>query len=343
MVKRIGISKLAWIYSPSKERLFRRLRAHEEVTTYDVELSELGLVPIILIGYERSRHLYGLKELAKRGISRVYILYDNVHESWKEIAQSNASKLRDSVATFFDVELMGWNPQEFVDAIRVFTYILKNEQNNRLMFDFTNTTEEAFLASALFCVTFGTGAYYVAPSEYSSFNERITRTFNLLKKDEDLLVRYRSYRDRSQVDSFTNLIDILKPKYLELVRREYEERPPGKVKELPSTPPRVRLEELHENIILALKTPADSIAELTIRLGAVTKKTDDAARARAQARVNHYLAQIEKWGFVDTIRSRRTRISLTDFGQGYELGLEQFLKKKESIAPKQTRPLQMLQ
>ena len=324
------VSKVARIYSPSKERLFSYSRVREQVTAYsEAESVELGLVPIVLVGYERERHLYGLKKLTDRGISRVYLLYDNVHESWRTIAQPNANALRDAIATFFDVELTGWNPQEFIDAIRVFTYILKREPpNNRLIFDLTNTTKEAFLASTLFGVMFGTGAYYVAPSEYSSTSERVSNTFDLLKKDKDLHARFHSYRDRSQVEPFSSFIDLLKPKYLELVRLEYEKRSPGKLKELPPILPSVRLEQLHENIIMGLKDPADSIAELSIRLGLVAQSTAEPDKARAQARVNHYLGQLEKWGIADTIRGRRTRISLTDFGVGYRLGLEQISQKK---------------
>jgi len=286
------------------------------------QVKDVGLVPILLVGYDYQRHLYGLSKLSQRGIDRVYVLYDCKNEEFGRVAEENARKIREAASNYFFLEAspIGYNPQDYIDAIKTYTKILsKEKEESQLTFDVTNTTKESLLASFHFGSIFGSGLYYVEATKHTSLNKRVSDVFDELKSDERLL---EEFSQRNEI-GFKKFMDHLKTRYLDTVILQYENREPGEIRELLPSLPRAEIEARHNQIIISLHEPANTIAELTDRVTKSSKDHELAGKteSQAQASVNYYLSQLEKWGFVKAERGRRTTIVLTEFGEGYRRGI----------------------
>lgn len=290
---------------------------------------KMAISIIILVGYEKARHLFGIKELTKLGINSVYIFYDKIHEGYKEIATPTAHDIKESISTFFNVQTIGCDPRDFVSVVRELTYVMKKEEPSELFIDVTNFTKESYLASSAFAILFGAKMYYVAPEEYIPIGVRIKRVFQALRDDSDIVRKFheiislkkeKEQEEERLIDDFLSLIE---EKYTKKVKDVYEGRKPKEVKEIPLTLGKViELTDDHEKILLTLlkKKHVETITELTQCLGMVERKD--------MAKIGYRIRQLEEWGFVKAERTRKTEISLSEFGQGYSEGLEKYLQEK---------------
>jgi hypothetical protein len=278
---------------------------------------------IILTGYERDRHLFGIKYLSKLGIDHVYILYDNVHPDYQKNAKENAEYIKNSISNLFKTELRECNPQDIKDLIRNFTYIMKSV-NSELYIDVTNFTKESYLASSVFSLAFGAKMYYVTPKEHASIDVRVNKIFSKLKKDSELFNKFNSSflrkQDKDIYDEYSNFLDFLKEKYVEEVKNYYKNRTPLDLQVIPLAGKIIELTDILEKILITIFQIGNikTISELTQHLGLEGK--------RNMAKVGYQIRQLEKWGLIEVKRTKKTEIKLREFGKGVVMGLLDFKK-----------------
>jgi len=258
-------------------------------------------------------------------------LYDSANEEFERVAERNALNVKNAASKYLFIETIpiGYNPQNYVDAVKTYTKIIvKEKEESLLTFDVTNTSKESLLASFHFASIFGSGLYYVEATQHTSLNKRVKEAFDELKEDKAL---QETFSQRNEI-GFQRFMETMKSRYLETVIQQYENRQPGEIRELLPTLPRADIEARHNQIILALHQPASTIAELTerVRKFSMDRELVDKTESQAQASVNYYLSHLEKWGFIRADRGRRTAIVLTDFGEGYRQGISALLPDPES-------------
>jgi hypothetical protein len=284
---------------------------------------------VILVGYERDRHLYGIKELSKLGIDSIYILYDTAHEEFRKIVEPNAVYIRDSASYFFKAYLRECDPTNITSIVRELTYISKKEHPSELFIDVTNFTKESYLSSFIFAILFGARLYYVAPEKYEPINQRIESVFAELRNDSDIIDKFKEIvgKQRNRIEeNLNNFLKIIEKKYMEKVKARYRRRPPSSVKMVSlAIKGLIKLTDKHEQILRTLleKGAMKTIAQLTQDLGMKGK--------RDMAKVSYRVRQLEKWGFVTISKTKEKAISLSAFGKGYSLGICDFDKRKSKL------------
>jgi DNA-binding HxlR family transcriptional regulator len=279
----------------------------------------MGICIVILAGYERDRHLFGIKELSKHGIDCIYVLYDDVHPEFREIAEPNAIYIKDSASPFFKTYVRGCNPTSFESIIQELTYIYKKESSSEIFIDVTNFTKESYIAAFTFGILFGARLYYVLPEKHEPIDIRIGKVFSELRNDAEIISKFKEivHIEDSLMQNYLNdFFHIIEKKYKEKVKDQYKFREPTSIQVIPlKIKGLVELTPEHEEIlkILQEKGAVSSIAQLTKAL----KKSGK----NAQAMVGYRLRQMRDWGFIEITGQRKKEISLTELGRGYANGL----------------------
>jgi hypothetical protein len=318
-------------------------------------VGEVGICPIVLVGYERKRHIYGLQQLFGKGIDYVYLVYDNVHEEYREIGEKNAKELERLLREFLGdkVESVGCDPVNFESVIKVLTYIYKRNPKSKLYIDITHFAKEAYIAVITFSILFGATPYYVSPKEHRPITTRIEETFKIVEEDEEVFKKFREVvsKDLSSEEelrqAFLELLSCIREKYEDYVIMEHARRMPGSWVFVPLGREErlIELAPVHEQILSTIYELERSGKEGSIPVAELIEKLDEKARGggveglkreetqsdRAfRSMVNYRLQQLRSWGFVEleVIGSRRgSKVSLTKLGRGYAMGLEYFEKR----------------
>lgn len=297
----------------------------------------MGICPVVFVGYERDRHLFGINYLNKKlGIDRVYLLYDNIHPEFQKIAEKNVEYISSVLNSFFiEYNVMGCNPREIADIVRRLTYIMYKSKHSELYMDITHCTKEFVLASSFFAGGFGAKMYYVS-SKRASIDRRIEEVFSELNDDPEFLSEFsknlvkilneegkNTYQLALSISSFA--LDFIKEKYTGKVKERYRERVPTDVK-ISLAGNLIDLNDDLKKLLLTLyqvDRPVKTIAELTHLLGLKGK--------RNMAKVGYRVSLLEKWGLVKTKKTRKTETTLTEFGRGVAMGLLDIKKESSSV------------
>jgi len=279
----------------------------------------MGICIVILAGYERERHLFGIKELSKYGIDCIYVLYDNVHPEFQEITEPNAIYIKDSASPFFKTYVRGCNPRDFVSIIQELSYIYKKESPSEIFIDVTNFTKESYIAAFTFSILFGARLYYVLPEKYEPIDVRIGKIFSELRSDAEIISKFKEVvqiENNSLQNYLNDFFDVIEKKYKEKVKEQYKFREPTSIQVIPlKIKGLVELTPEHEEILKILRERGyvSSIAQLTKALQKSGKN--------AEAMVGYRLRQMKDWGFIEITGERKKEISLTELGRGYANGL----------------------
>jgi hypothetical protein len=281
----------------------------------------MGICLTILVGYEKDRHLFGIRHLSKLGINRIYLLYDNIHYDYQKYAERNVKSIWASVSKLFETESRGCDPRDITDLARNFTYIMGKNEPSELYIDVTNSTKEAYMTAAVFSMAFGAKMYCVV-GDFIPLDARIDSVFRILEDDKELIDKFsQRVQGKDNRDEYKTFLTLLREKYKEGVEKQHEERKANYVRVIPLTGDLVKsaMSDLDEKILLTIlkieqeKSRVESIAELAQHLG-FREKSDIAS-------VGYRIRQLENWGFIKAERNKRTKITLSELGKGFAMGL----------------------
>ena len=301
-----------------------------------------NIISLIVLGYERDRHITGLHLLAmnKPGqrVRKVYIAYSR-REPYFSIAKENAEYISHIATTFFpevDVETISFDVDSLEDITKLIAYVIETEKGNgEVWIDLTSTTKSVISLSTFFTL-FGARIYWVVSpnadetqEEYieegkktTRVKKRVTQSFITMKKSffqslDDLLssletAKTQEEKTKKKEEFFRRTIQ----EYVDVTMEQYKTRKATGLVEIPIRTVEkrrtllkpIKLRNIHKKLLADLKDNSLTLKEL-----------QQINPDYSQMAIRYELTNLYSIGF---LKSKKREYSLTEIGKGYAIGME---------------------
>ena len=291
-----------------------------------------NIIALIVLGYERDRHITGLHLLAtnkpNQSIKKVYVAL-TTNDPYVKIGEENAEYMEKLVTTFFpeiEIERIRFNSYSLRNIAAFISYIIEREKDNgEIWIDLTSTTKEVISLSTFFTL-FGVRIYWVTSpvaKQQTRLEERVRRSFMSMKQDflkllDVLLLHLKTVKTPEEKDEkieafFQKTIAT----YYNVALDRYKDRKATGIVEMPLKTVEkkrtllkpIKLREVHKKLLTDLEHQDLSLRELQLRNEG----------SYSQMSLRYALTNLFSIGFVIT---RNRKYGLTEIGSGYAAGIK---------------------
>lgn len=294
----------------------------------------MDIIPLIILGYERDRHIAGLHFLtAKRPLNKIpkiYIAFSN-QEPYRSIAEENAKyieNLTPLVCPGASVEKVTFNSFSLEHITELISSVIERERckegEAEVWIDLTSTTKEVIALSTFFTL-FGVRIYWVTSplvKGETRIKQRIIECFSTIKQSyldslDKLVTDIENARSqKGKREKLEKFFEETAEKYLRATMEQYKTRKAIHMVEMPirtfersrALLKSIRLKEIHRKLLLDLKAKDLALKEIQQK-----------NRKQSQMALRYSLMQLGSLGFV---KIRERRYGLTGIGRGYAAGIE---------------------